>query len=87
MDIHLLIYILLQRNFDKLVAQAIKWEMKLNVNMIHIQKKNLDFQYQINDGVKSMDKEKDLGVISKDLKFSRQHLMTKNSEFNVGYNK
>ena len=49
--------------------------MKFNVNkcgVMHIGKRNLKFQYQMNDGcVKSVDEERDLGVlISKDLKFS-----------------
>ena len=42
--------------------------------------KNLDFQYQMNVGwVKSVDEERDLGVLtSKDLKFSKQCLLAKN---------
>ena len=47
---------------------------------MHIRKRNLDFQYQMNDGwVISVDEDRDLGVLlSKDLKFSKQYLMTKN---------
>ena len=57
--------------------------MKFNVNKcgaMHIKNRNLEYQYQMNDGwVKSVDEERDLGVlISKDLKFSRQCLMAKN---------
>ena len=57
--------------------------MDLNVNkcgVMHIGRRNFEFQYQMNDGwVKSVDEERDLGVIvSKDLKFSRQYLMAKN---------
>ena len=74
---------LLQRSLDKLVAWANKWEMRFNVNkcgVMHIGKRNLEYQYQMSDGwVKSIDEERDLGVvISKDLKFSRQCLMAKN---------
>ena len=48
--------------------------------MMHIGKRNLEFQYQMNDGwVKSIDKERDLEVlISKHFKFSRQCLVAKN---------
>ena len=68
---------------DKLVAWANRWEMKFNINkcgVMHIGKRNLKFQYKMNDGwVKSIDKQRDLGtLISKDLKFSRQYLMAKN---------
>ena len=38
---------------DKLVAWANRWEMDFNVNkwrVMHIGKRNLKFQYQINDG-------------------------------------
>ena len=57
--------------------------MDFNVNMcgvIHIGKRNLEFQYQLNDGwVKSVDVERDLGVLmSKDLKYSKQCLLAKN---------
>ena len=57
--------------------------MDFNVNnygVMHIGRRNFEFQYQMNDGwVKSVDEERDLGVIvSKDLKFSRQYLMAKN---------
>ena len=45
-----------------------------------IRKGNLEFPYQMNDGwVKSVDEEKDLGVLmSKDLKFSKHCLLAKN---------
>ena len=51
--------------------------MKFNVNkyrVMHIEKRNLEFQYQMNEWwVKSINEERDLGVlISKDLKFSRK---------------
>ena len=57
--------------------------MEFNVNkcgIMHIGKKNLKFQYQMNDGwVKSVDEEWDLGVLmSKDLKSSKQYLFAKN---------
>ena len=47
--------------------------MEFNVNKCgvkHIGKRNLQFQYQMNDGrLKSVDEERDLGVLlSKDLK-------------------
>ena len=49
--------------------------MDFNVNKcgaMHIGKRNLEFQYQMNDGwVKSVDIDRDLGELkSKDLKFS-----------------
>ena len=57
---------LIQRTLDKLVAWANRWEMEYNINkceVMHIGKRNLKFQYQMNDGwVKSVDEEKDLGV-------------------------
>ena len=54
--------------------------MNFNVNKcggMHIWKRNLEFQYQMNDGwVKSFGVERDLGVlISMDLKFSKQCLL------------
>ena len=57
--------------------------MDFNVNkcgIMHIGKRNLEFQYQMNDGwVESVDEERDLRVlISKDLKFSKQCLLVKN---------
>ena len=47
----------------------------------YIKKRNLKFQYQMNDvWVKSVDEERDPGVLmSKDLKFTKQCLMAKNS--------
>ena len=59
--------------------------MKFYVNKcgaMHIEKRNFQFQYQMNDGlVKPIDEdseERDPGMlISKDLKFSRQCLMAK----------
>ena len=63
----------MQRALDK-VAMANRWEMELNVNKNRVMnngKRNLKFQYQMNDGwVKSVNKKRDLEVlISKDLKF------------------
>ena len=57
--------------------------MDFNVNMcgvMDIGKTNLEFQYQMNDGlVKSVDVERDLAVLmSKDLKFSKQCLLAIN---------
>ena len=57
--------------------------MYFNVNkfgVMHIGKRNLGFQYQMNYGwVKSVDEEKDHGVLMcKDLKFSKQCLLAKN---------
>ena len=48
--------------------------------VMHIGKRNLEFQYHMNYGwVRSVDEERDLGVLmSKDLKFSKQCLLTKN---------
>ena len=42
-----------QRTLDKLVVWANSWEMEFNVNkceVMHIGKRNLEFQYQMNDG-------------------------------------
>ena len=49
--------------------------------VMHIRKRNLEFQYQMNDGwVKSKDEEWDLGMLmSKDLKFFKHFLLAKNS--------
>ena len=46
---------------------------------MHIGRRNLDFQYQMNEGwAKSIDVERDLGVLmSKDLKFSKTCLLAK----------
>ena len=65
----------MQRTLDKLVAFANRCDMNFNVNkseVMHIGKK-IEFQYQMNDGwVKSVDEERDFGVLmSKDLKFSK----------------
>ena len=64
----------------KLVAWVNTWEMEFTVSkcgVMHIGKRNLEFQYQMNDGqIKSIDEERELGVlISKDLKFSKQYLI------------
>ena len=57
----------LQRTLDKLVAWGNRWDIELSVNkcgVMHTGKRNLEFQYQMNDGwVKSVDEEKDLGVL------------------------
>ena len=50
--------------------------MDFNINkcrVMHVGKRNVDFQYQINDGcIKSADEERGLGVLmSKNLKFSK----------------
>ena len=66
--------------------------MDSNVNkcgVMHLGKRNLEFQYQMNDGwVKSVDEERDLGVLmSEDLKFFKQCVLAKNkANLNVGYN-
>ena len=42
----------MQRTLYKLVAWANRWEMDFNVNecgVMHVEKRNLDFQYQMND--------------------------------------
>ena len=56
--------------------------MKFNVNkygVVHTRKRNLEYQYQMNDGqVNSVDEERVLGVLISRLKFSRQCLMDKN---------
>ena len=56
----------MQRTLEQLVAWANRWEMGFNVNMcgvMHIGKRNLEFQYQMNDGwVKSVNEERNLGV-------------------------
>ena len=56
--------------------------MDFNVHkfgVMHIGKRNLEFQYQMNDDwVKSVNEEKYLGVLmSKDLKFLKQCLLAK----------
>ena len=58
--------------------------MDFNLNkcgVTHIAKRNLDFQYQMNDGwIKSVDVERNHGaLLSKDLKFSKQCLLAKNN--------
>ena len=73
----------MQRTLYKLVAWANRWEMDFTVKkcgVMYIGKRNLDFQYQMNDGWdKTVDEERDLGVLmSKDLKFSKQFLLAKN---------
>ena len=66
----------MQRTLDKLVAWANRWDTNLNLKcgVMHIEKRNSQFQYQMNDGwVRSVDEEGDLGVLmSKGLKFSKQ---------------
>ena len=69
----------MQRTLDKLVAWASMWYMDFNINkcgVMHIGKRNLEFQYKINDGwVKSVTEESDLEIlIYKDLKFPKQWL-------------
>ena len=42
-----------QRTLDKLVALATRWDMDFSVNkcgVMHMGKRNLEFQYQMNDG-------------------------------------
>ena len=44
---------LMQRTIDKLVTWENRWEMDFNVNkygVMNIAKRNLEFQYQMNDG-------------------------------------
>ena len=57
---------LVQRTLNKLVAWANKQEIDFNINkcrVTHIGKRNLEFQYQMNDGwLKSVDEKRDLGV-------------------------
>ena len=65
----------MQRILDKLVASVNRWDMDFTVNkcgLMHIRKRNAEFQYQMNNGwVKSVDEENYVGVLmSKDLKFS-----------------
>ena len=70
----------MQRTLDKLVSWANRGHMDFNVNkcgVMHIGKRNLEFQYQMNDGwLKSVDEEIDLRV-----------LMTLNSQNNVYWQK
>ena len=43
----------MQRTLDKLVDWTNRWEMDFKVNkcgVMHIRKRNLEFQYQMNDG-------------------------------------
>ena len=72
----------MQRTLDKLVSWVNRWDIDFNVNkcgVMHIRKRNLEVQYKMNEGwVKSVDEERNLGVLmSKDLKFSKQCLLTK----------
>ena len=72
----------MQRTLDELVAWANRWDMDFNVNkfgVMHIGKRILEFQYQINDDWnKSNDEKRDLGVLlSKDLKFLKQCVLAK----------
>ena len=65
----------MQRTLDKLAAWANRWDMEFNVKkcrVMHKGKRNLEFQYQINDGwLKPVDEERDIGVLmSRDLKFT-----------------
>ena len=52
----------MQSTLDRLVAWANRWDMEFIVNkcgVIHTGKRNLGFQYQMNDGwVKSVDEER-----------------------------
>ena len=52
----------IQRTLDKLVSWANRWDMEFNVTkcgVMHIGKRNLEFQYQMNDGwVKLVDEKK-----------------------------
>ena len=46
----------MQRTLDKIFAWANRWEMDFDVNkrgLMHIGKRNLEFQYQINDEERS----------------------------------
>ena len=56
----------MQRTLDKLVTWANRCDMEFNVNkcgVMHVRKGNLKFQYQINDWIKSIDEERDLGML------------------------
>ena len=71
----------MQSTLDKLVSCANRWDVDFNVNksgIMHIGKRNLEFQCQMDDGwVKSVDEERDPGgLMSKDLKFSKQCVLT-----------
>ena len=70
----------MQKTLGKLVAWTNRWDMDFIVNkcgVMHIGKRSLEFQYQMNDGwVKSVDEERGLVVLeAKDLKFSKQCLL------------
>ena len=73
----------LQKSLDRLGGWADKWGMEFNLDkckVMHIGRNNLQYQYNLNGGwVKSVDEEKDLGVIvSSDLKASKQCMKAKN---------
>ena len=66
----------LQEDLDKLTEWANKWQMCFNTNkckVTHVERTNQKFTY-IMDGqfLNTVDSEKDLGVISSDLKSSNQ---------------
>ena len=68
----------------KLVPWENRWEINFNINkyrVIYIRKISLKFQSKMNNGwIKSVNEERDLGMlISKDLKFSKQCPLEKNS--------
>ena len=59
-------------------GEAVLMEFNLKCGAYR-EKKFIEFQYKMNDGwVKSVDEERDLGVLmSKDLQFSKQYLLAK----------
>ena len=72
----------MQWTLDKLVAWASRWDRAFNINKCRVRhkgKRNLEFQYQMNNGwAKSEEEERDLGVLmSMDLKFLKQCLLKK----------
>ena len=73
----------IQRTLDKLVAWANRWVVDFNVKkcgVMHIGKRNVEFQYQMNYGwVILVEEESDLGVLKPKIqKFSKECLLSKN---------
>ena len=67
----------MQEDLDRLVERADKWQMQFNVSkckVMHVGKKNPRHSYYTSsNGLKSVEVEKDLGImITSDLKFSQQ---------------
>lgn len=74
---------MLQRDIDKLISWADKWQMEFNVSkckVLHIGKNNSNFSYTMGDKwLDASDSERDLGVVvNNDLKVHKQCLEARN---------